>query len=116
MALITCSECSNSISDKAVACPQCGCPLKEFVGGTSSHGSNIKYVPELNKDSNTHISLERTDSNNVESGGLSGCLLVLGGIVIIGAVIVSMFGLPHFGISIIAIAAIGRLLTYFGKK
>lgn len=28
MALIQCSECGKSISDKAVACPGCGCPLE----------------------------------------------------------------------------------------
>lgn len=27
MALINCPECSKEISDKAVACPQCGCPI-----------------------------------------------------------------------------------------
>ena len=31
MALIKCRECSKQISDKANACPHCGCPLK---GGT----------------------------------------------------------------------------------
>ena len=27
MALIKCSECGTDISDKAVSCPKCGCPL-----------------------------------------------------------------------------------------
>lgn len=27
MALITCPECTNSVSDLAEACPKCGCPL-----------------------------------------------------------------------------------------
>jgi hypothetical protein len=35
MALIKCPECSKEISDKASACPNCGCPLSEMVkGGT----------------------------------------------------------------------------------
>lgn len=29
MALINCSECGKEISDKAVSCPYCGCPLSE---------------------------------------------------------------------------------------
>ncbi len=29
MALINCPECSKEISDKAEACPQCGCPVTE---------------------------------------------------------------------------------------
>lgn len=32
MALITCPECGKSFSDKAPACPECGCPTSEIVG------------------------------------------------------------------------------------
>ena len=31
MALIKCPECSKEISDKANNCPNCGCPLSEFI-------------------------------------------------------------------------------------
>jgi hypothetical protein len=31
MALIKCHECGKEISDKANACPNCGCPLSEMV-------------------------------------------------------------------------------------
>lgn len=30
MAMIQCPECGKTISDKAVACPGCGCPSSEF--------------------------------------------------------------------------------------
>ena len=30
MALIECPECNKEISDKAPACPHCGCPKEEF--------------------------------------------------------------------------------------
>ena len=30
MALIQCGECSKEISDKAVSCPGCGCPMGQF--------------------------------------------------------------------------------------
>lgn len=30
MAIITCPECSSSISDRAVSCPGCGCPTSNF--------------------------------------------------------------------------------------
>lgn len=34
MALIKCEECGKEISDKAKACPFCGCPLSEMeIGG-----------------------------------------------------------------------------------
>jgi uncharacterized OB-fold protein len=32
MALIKCSGCGREISDKAVACPQCGCPVRSQTG------------------------------------------------------------------------------------
>lgn len=31
MALICCSECGKEFSDKAAACPNCGCPTSEMV-------------------------------------------------------------------------------------
>ncbi len=32
MALITCIECGKKFSDKALACPECGCPTSEMTG------------------------------------------------------------------------------------
>jgi len=29
--LITCPECGAKVSDKAAACPNCGCPREEFT-------------------------------------------------------------------------------------
>ena len=31
MALITCPECGRKISDKATACPHCGCPVAGYI-------------------------------------------------------------------------------------
>lgn len=31
MALIKCNECGHEVSDRASACPNCGCPASEFV-------------------------------------------------------------------------------------
>lgn len=36
MALIKCEECGHEVSDKASACPKCGCPT-----GSQSNGSNV---------------------------------------------------------------------------
>ncbi len=36
MALIKCSECGKEFSDKAAACPNCGCPTAETVKGAVS--------------------------------------------------------------------------------
>ena len=31
MALISCPECKKDVSDKASACPNCGCPLSDII-------------------------------------------------------------------------------------
>lgn len=38
MALVPCSECGRSISDKAFSCPQCGAPTGRGVQPAMSHG------------------------------------------------------------------------------
>ena len=35
MALITCTECGKEFSDKASACPNCGCPTSEIINTNS---------------------------------------------------------------------------------
>jgi len=37
MSLINCPECHNCVSDKAVSCPQCGCPINSSGVGFSSN-------------------------------------------------------------------------------
>ena len=37
MALIICPECGKQFSDKAQACPECGCPTSEITGSTSQN-------------------------------------------------------------------------------
>lgn len=45
MALITCTECGKEFSDKAPACPNCGCPTSK-VNNTSS-GETRKFNTNL---------------------------------------------------------------------
>lgn len=40
MALIKCPECGNTFSDKATACPACGCPTSEAVNAVASSETN----------------------------------------------------------------------------
>lgn len=41
MGLIVCPECGKQFSDKAKACPQCGCPLEVILNELSNIDSNI---------------------------------------------------------------------------
>lgn len=43
MAIIACPECGKEISNKATACPHCGCPINAFVQGVIRlHWANRK--------------------------------------------------------------------------
>lgn len=41
MALIKCSECGKDFSDRAAACPNCGCPIEYSTQDTTGHIKNI---------------------------------------------------------------------------
>lgn len=94
MALIDCPECGASISEKAVACPKCGHPMKpmadltlltrKFIRGYEWRSKTEIYGWPL-----IHIAIGR----NKETGGL----LVAKGIIAIG----------QFGIGVITIAQFG---------
>ena len=91
MALISCKECSNKISDKAVACPSCGCPTDGSV-----------------------ITIPRSDyqasSNSSSSSG--GCSTVLGGIAMIaGGGFICLIAFKVFNF---IIGAVGGLLALIG--
>ncbi len=40
MALIKCPECGKEISDKAISCPNCGCPNSEFHVSNNNNKDN----------------------------------------------------------------------------
>ncbi len=45
MALITCPECGNQISDQAVSCPVCGYPIRQPIPGYAA-GQPAYHVPQ----------------------------------------------------------------------
>ena len=64
MALITCKECNKEISDKASACPNCGCPLET-----------------INRDINEEKKEEKKEEKTIKkakSNVLAGILLLIG--------------------------------------
>ena len=42
MSMIKCTECGKEISDKATACPHCGCPMTEILSATKEE-ENLHY-------------------------------------------------------------------------
>ncbi len=49
MALIKCIECSHVVSDKAVACPNCGCPVSFTMNAATSEAEITKPQPKKRK-------------------------------------------------------------------
>ncbi|MDY9920862.1 MAG: hypothetical protein U2P59_03445 [Synergistota bacterium] len=50
MALIKCTECGKDISDKATACPNCGCPIEEILTRLEDRAKNEKQRAKLQTD------------------------------------------------------------------
>lgn len=48
MAIINCPECGKEISDKAAACPNCGCPADEFLKIATVKAPDLE-VPKVTK-------------------------------------------------------------------
>lgn len=49
MALIQCSECNNTVSNKAVACPHCGAPVARAATEYAAIGTRVSTVQETSK-------------------------------------------------------------------
>ena len=43
--MIKCTECGKEISDKATACPHCGCPMTEILSATKENKKEEKVKP-----------------------------------------------------------------------
>lgn len=50
MALIKCSECGRDVSDKAPACPYCGCPMEDII---SNSGKGKPFLEGSTQESNS---------------------------------------------------------------
>lgn len=83
MALIKCPECGKEISDKAPACPHCGCPvdlMEKPIQGTASE----KVVSPLeDKEQPLQPNSPTATSRHDSSGRLIAVLMVVGFLVIV---------------------------------
>jgi len=101
MALVKCDECGKSISNRATACPQCGCPVSVGGGFVSIPSSNSsQYIPPQSSSS--------SNSSNSSGGGGS----VLGGIAMVaGGIFVCVLAFKVFNF---IIGLFGGVLAFIG--
>ena len=60
MALITCTECGKEFSEKASACPNCGCPTEEILNELATVSTADNEVPQYEIDEKTiEIAIEK---------------------------------------------------------
>lgn len=77
MTLIKCPECGKEISDKAAACPNCGCPINNTSSGVCSTPSyaQIRVVCKTNTLKVDGQSAKRGSIVNVRVSGSKSILL-----------------------------------------
>ncbi len=94
MALIRCSECNREISDKAAACPHCGCPIAVSIKVQMESKTVQKQEPVFTP-SNDNISkliLNDIPMPKLSSSIILGIASIIGLITFILAIQVSVFG------------------------
>lgn len=126
MALFPCSECGKFISDKAVACPGCGCPVSmAIIQPTSCPAINESDSVAKKEDSkiieNTSVSVYEYNNDDLSSLNqyenksmldlMKPILILAGGVCVVVALMV-----PHVGIPMISLVFIGRFLMSIGKN
>ena len=100
MALITCPECENQVSDKASVCPNCGCPLDCCVETDSTiqvEGQN--QPPTVEPLTGNPVPLDGTENEGSNSNGkpdrkIRSILIAIG---LYFAVTIGFFALAVFG-------------------
>ena len=64
MALVTCSECSNQVSDKADSCPGCGAPVGRSAEAKKPTGLFSKRERVAYSDQEVAVMLSKKKSTN----------------------------------------------------
>lgn len=97
MALIKCPECGKEISDKAVSCPQCGCPII-IHSAKDIKESDISEVTDDIPDVKCQIIVDETDNDSDEKNngpakkGISkktkALIGIIAGFILIGGIVI----------------------------
>lgn len=66
MALITCTECGKEFSDKAVACPNCGCPTDEILSSEPVE-KNASAPEDFDDETSVSVEPESIGSRAIEA-------------------------------------------------
>lgn len=110
MALINCTECKKEISEKALSCPHCGCPVETIIA-VQDDSKTLVEAPEP-----TFIPQAKTDSFKIVRiiiGGICGLILGLAIPIKSGGLLVAIF-VAVMGAILASIDLGGFALTILG--
>lgn len=96
MALIQCPECGREISDKAICCPNCGCPIEKFKTADSNfEKEQIDYTKIAAQAEKKTVESRMTRGNHVAGviATILGILSLLGGVLGGGGFVLILGGL-----------------------
>lgn len=119
MALIKCSECNKDISEKAKACPHCGCPnnqikCPECSGFMSDELNDCPKCGYPVKGKQPVIAIQtpsyQASSASVDTSMKKGCLVAAGLVLLVIGIVTAMSGLKFWGLSTMFIAMLGYVL------
>lgn len=108
MALIKCPECGKELSDKAKACPNCGCPIEQVhsnveVVTPKDDFSNRQHQPAYNNQTNQSTSSNARPVNNAKSTKKKESPLGIAGLILSFIFCIPIFPLAGLIMCIIAV-------------
>lgn len=119
MALIKCAECNKEISEKATACPHCGCPNNQvkcpecsnFMSGELMNCPNCGYpVRGYKPEAVVQAPTFQPSSASSDTSLKKGCLFTGGLLLFLIGITTAMLGLKFWGLSTMFIAMLGYVL------
>lgn len=115
MAMIKCPECGKDFSDKASACPNCGCPVSEILSANTENDNNSSLAKPISKSIQKQSIIQIDETNR--KFRIKGAIAVNGKKTgLIGGAAKGLFAISTLGMSVAAEKALGLGKKKVGSK
>ena len=115
MAMIKCPECGKEFSDKAAACPNCGCPVSEILSANTENDNNSSLAKPISKSIQKQSIIQIDEMNR--KFRIKGAIAVNGKKTgLIGGAAKGLFAISTLGMSVAAekVLGLGKLVQKNG--